>query len=181
VAYFLNIGSTSVLGEYYEQNGVDKKRGRVRLNRLGGRKMGELYGGREAEIGKSLKSTRVQKSRDRESAEGSENDIRIVAPRILGCLTVRVSWNSIFIHQSRIVMSSTLALSFYIAWVFLLVSAAQLQGAQSKIEKHMRGQRMRQKKENREGWVSSVKTLGMGHGVMYATQVVKIECLKVKF
>ena len=71
----------SVLGEDYEQNGVDKKRGRVRLNRLGGRKMGEpLYGGREAEIGRSLKSKRVQESRDRESAEGSKNSIRIVAP-----------------------------------------------------------------------------------------------------
>jgi len=79
-SYFRNIGSTSVLGEDYEQNGVDKKRGRVRLNRLGGRKMGKLYGGREAEIGGSLKTKRVQESRDRESAEGSENGIRIVAP-----------------------------------------------------------------------------------------------------
>jgi len=50
------------------------------LNRLGGCKMGELYGGREAEICRSLKSKRVQESRDRESAEGSENGIRIVAP-----------------------------------------------------------------------------------------------------
>jgi len=69
-----------VLGEDYEQNGVDKKRGRVRLNRLGGHKRVELYGGREAEISRSLKSTRVQESRDRESAEGSENGIRIVTP-----------------------------------------------------------------------------------------------------
>ena len=74
------MGSISVLGEDYEQNGVDKKRGRVRLNRLGDRKMGELYGGREAEIGRSLKSKRVQESRDRESGEGSKNSIRIVAP-----------------------------------------------------------------------------------------------------
>ena len=78
--YFLNFGSTSVLGEDYEQNGVEKKRGRVRLNRLGGRKRGGLYGGREAEIGRSLESTRVQESRNRESTEGSENSIRIVAP-----------------------------------------------------------------------------------------------------
>ena len=84
-------------------------------------------------------------------------------------------------HQSRIVLSSTLALSFYIALVFLLVSAALLQGAYSQIEKHMRGQRMCQKIANREGWTSSVKTLGMGYGVMYVDQVVKIECLKVKF
>jgi len=84
-------------------------------------------------------------------------------------------------YQSRIVLSSTLAFPFYIALVFLLVSAALLQGAYSHIEKHMRGQRMRQKITNRKGWVSTVKTLAMGHGVMYAGQVVKIECLKVKF
>ena len=69
-----------MLGEDYEQNGVDKKRGRVRLNRLSGRKMGELYGGREAEICRSLKSKRVQESRDRESTEGLENGIRIERP-----------------------------------------------------------------------------------------------------
>jgi len=40
---------------------------------------------------------------------------------------------------------------------------------------------MRQKIVNREGCASSVKTLVMGRGVMYAVQVVKIECLKVKF
>jgi len=64
---FLNIGSTSVLGQDYEQNGVGKKRGRVGLNRLGGRKMGELYGGREAEIGgaflKEQESAGVERSR----------------------------------------------------------------------------------------------------------------------
>ena len=41
--------------------------------------MGELYGGRVAEIGRSLKSKRVQEARDRESAEGLKNSIRIVA------------------------------------------------------------------------------------------------------
>ena len=66
--------------EDWDQNGVDKRRGRVRLNRLGGCRMGELYGAREAEIGRSLKSKRVQESRDRESAEGLEHGIRIVAP-----------------------------------------------------------------------------------------------------
>ena len=94
---------------------------------------------------------------------------------------MKASWKSIFIHQSRIVLSSALALSFYIAWAYLLVSAALLQGAYSKIEKQMRGQRMRQKNSKREGWASSVKTFVMGRGVMYAGQVVKIECLKVKF
>jgi len=94
---------------------------------------------------------------------------------------VRAFWKSIFILQSRIVLSSALALSFYIAWAFLLVSTALLKGAYSKIEKYMRGQGMRQRIANREGWASSVKTLVMGRGVMYAGQVVKIECLKVKF
>jgi len=56
--YFLNIGSTSVLGGNYEQNGVNKGRGKVRWNRLGGHKMGGLYCGREAEIGRSLRRTR---------------------------------------------------------------------------------------------------------------------------
>ena len=41
--------------------------------------MGGLYGGREAETGKSVKSKIVQESRDRESAEGSKNSRRIVA------------------------------------------------------------------------------------------------------
>jgi len=37
------------------------------------------------------------------------------------------------------------------------------------------------KNSKREGWASSVKTFVTGRGVMYAGQVVKIECLKVKF
>ena len=65
------------LGQNYEQNGVGEKCGRVRLNRFCGRKMGERYGARKAEI---RKSERVQESRDRESAEGLENSVRIVAP-----------------------------------------------------------------------------------------------------
>jgi len=90
-------------------------------------------------------------------------------------------WNSIFMRQSCIVLSSALALSFYIAWAFRLVSTTLLQGTYSKLEKHMHGQKMRQKIANREGCASSVKTLVMGRGVLYAGQVVKIECLKVKF
>jgi len=46
-------------------------------------------------------------------------------------------------QQSRIMLSSTLALSFCIALVFLLVSAELTQDAYSHTEKHMRGQRMR--------------------------------------
>ena len=72
----LNIGSTSVLGEDYEQNGVDKKRGRVGLNTLGGRKMGELYGGREAEIGRSLKN-RECRSREIENQQGVRFESRV--------------------------------------------------------------------------------------------------------
>ena len=45
---------------------------------------------------------------------------------------------------------------FHIAFVFLRVSAALLQGAYSHTGKHMRGQRMRQKIASREGRVSSV-------------------------
>ena len=56
----------------------------------------------------------------------------------------------------RIVLPSTLALPFHIALVFLRVSAALLQGVYSHTEKHMRGQRMRQKITSREGRVSSV-------------------------
>jgi len=55
-----------------------------------------------------------------------------------------------------IVLSSTLALSFHIALVFLRASSVLLQGAYSHTEKHMRGQRMRQKIETREGRTSSV-------------------------
>jgi len=45
----------------------------------------------------------------------------------------------------RIVLPSTLALSFNIALVFLRVSSPLFQGVYSHTEKHMRGQRMRQK------------------------------------
>jgi len=79
------------------------------------------------------------------------------------------------------VLSSNLALPFCIALVFLLVSSTLVQGAYSYTEKHMRGQRMCHKIVSRKGRKSSVKTLGTGQGVMYAGQVVKIECLKVKF
>ena len=79
-------------------------------------------------------------------------------------------------------LSSALALSFYIAWAFLFVSAALLPGAYSEIEKQVRGQRIRQKKNSkREGWASSVKTFVMGRGVMYAGQVVKIESSLIFF
>ena len=78
-----------------------------------------------------------------------------------------------------VVIRSCVAILHCVA--FLLVSAALLQGAYSKIEKQMRGQRMRQKNSKREGWASSVKTFVMGRGVMYAGQVVKIESSLVFF
>ena len=56
----------------------------------------------------------------------------------------------------RIVLPSILVLPFHIALVFLRVSAALLQGTCSHTEKHMRGQRMRQKIAIREGRASSV-------------------------
>jgi len=56
----------------------------------------------------------------------------------------------------RIVLSSILVLPFHIALVVLRVSAALLQGAYSHTDKHMRGQRMRQKIGSREGRASSV-------------------------
>ena len=84
------MGSTSVLGEDYEQNGVDKKRGRVRLNRLGGRKMGQRYGGIEAGIGRSLKSSRIERSRINRGF-GKRYKDHGTSERILRCLTVRVS------------------------------------------------------------------------------------------
>jgi len=55
-----------------------------------------------------------------------------------------------------VILSSTLALPFCIALVFLLMSAGLLQGAYSHTGKHMRGQRMRHKIANREGRASSV-------------------------
>jgi len=118
-----------------------------------------LYGGREAETGgafqKEQESPGVERSRISRGF-GKRHKDRGTSKRILGCLTVRASWNSIFMQQSRMVLPSTLALPFRIALVFLLVSAALLQGAYSHTEKHMRGQRMRQKIASRVGKASSV-------------------------
>jgi len=90
----------------------------VNLNRLSGHKMGETYGSgkrRSAEVFR--KSERLREWRERESAEGSENSVRSVAlaVRVLGCLTVRASRNSIFVEQCRLVLPSPLALPFFIA------------------------------------------------------------------
>jgi len=91
--------------------------------------MGELYGRREAEIcgafQKEKESGGVERSRISRGFRKWHKD-RGTSKRILGCLTVRASWNSI--QQSCIVLPSNLALPFYIALVFLLASAALLQG-----------------------------------------------------
>jgi len=110
------------------------------------------------------KIERVRESRERESAESFENSGRIVAPavRVLGCLTVTGSWNSIFVQQYRPVLPSPLVLPFLIALASLcavaslLVSADLLQASHSKAETHMRGERVCRKIASREGRASSV-------------------------
>ena len=106
------------LGQDYEENGVGEKRGRVRLNRLSSRKMGERYGERKVEIGgafqKERESAEVEKSRISRGF-GKQRKDRGASGRVLGCLTVKATRNSIFIQQSRPVLPTPLALPFLIA------------------------------------------------------------------
>ena len=81
----------------------------VKLNGLSDHKMGESYGARvgQAEIGRGFQKEReIAGVEKRESAEGSENSVRIVAlaVRVLGCLTVRASQNLIFFQQCRLAL-----------------------------------------------------------------------------
>jgi len=116
------------------------------LNRLGARKRGELYGGREAEIGRSLKRTRVQESRDRESVEGSRNNIKIEAP-------ARGFWGTceglleVNLHTSvsYCVVIRSCVVILHCVGISSCVDSDAKKGAYSKIEKHMRGRRIRQK------------------------------------
>jgi len=62
-----------------------------------------------------------------------------------GCCACSVCSPSTCQMLGRIVLSSTLALTFHIALAFLRVSVTLFQGAYSHTEKHMRSQRMRQK------------------------------------
>jgi len=156
-----------------KQNGFGEKRGMVKLNRLSDHKMGESCESGKRKSAEVLKSKRLRESRERESAKGSENSVRIVAPaaRVLGCLTVRASRNSIFVQQCRHVLPSPLALPFFIALaslravasllalVSLLVSADLLQGSHSQAETHMRGERVRRKIASRESRASEVQLL----------------------
>ena len=163
------------LRQDYEQNGFGAKRGMVKLNKLSGHKVGETYGSgkqKSAEVFRKSETRRLRESREQESAEGLENIVRVVAlaVRVLGCLTVRGSWNSIFVQQCRLVLPSPLAsrLPFLIALAslravasplavaFLLVSADLIQGSHSQAETHMRGERVRHKIASREGRASSV-------------------------
>jgi len=77
----------------------------------------------------------------------------------------------------RIVFPSTLALLFHIALVFLRVSATLLQGAYSHTEKHMRGQRMRQKIAS---WASSVFTSSSRQGAA-VERACAVACIQAKF
>jgi len=144
------------LGQDYEQNGFGEKPRMVKLDRLSGHKMGGSYGSGKQKSAEVLKSERLRESRERESAEGLENSVRIVAlvVRVLGCSTVRASWNSILFQQCCLVLPSPLALPFFIALASfrvvvsllalesLLVSADLLQGSHSQTETHMRSERV---------------------------------------
>ena len=77
----------------------------------------------------------------------------------------------------RIVLSSTLVLTFHIALVFLRVSAVLLQGSYSHTEKHMRGQRMRQKIARR---ASSVFASSSRQGAV-VERVCATACIQAKF
>ena len=145
-SFFLKYRLRFRLGQDYDQNGDGKKRGRVRLNQLSGRKVGGLHGARKAEIVGTLQrereSTVVERSRISRGF-GKHRKDRGASGRVLGCLTVRAIRNSIFIQQSRLVLPSPLALPFLNALACLctmhlfLVLVALLQGAFSQTETHM--------------------------------------------
>ena len=76
-----------------------------------------------------------------------------------------------------VVLPSTLALPFQIALVILRVSTALLQGPYSHTEKHMRGQRMRQKIANR---ASSVFAISSRQGAA-VERACAAACMQAKF
>jgi len=75
---------------------------------------------------------------------------------LLGCRACSVCSPCTCQILGCIVLPSTLVLPFHIVLVCFRVSATLFQGTYSHTEKHMRGQRMRQKIVSREGRVSSV-------------------------
>ena len=69
----------------------------------------------------------MRESRERKSAEGSENSgTAAPAVRVLGCSIEKASRNSIFIQQCRLVLPSPLALPFLIAVASLHAVASLL-------------------------------------------------------
>jgi len=58
------------LGQDYEQNGVGEKCGRVKLNTLSGRKMGERYGARKVKIGRAFQKERESAGVERSRING---------------------------------------------------------------------------------------------------------------
>jgi len=100
--------------------------------------MCEWYGSRKTEISRVFQKERESAGFERSRINrgfGKQRKDRGTSGRVLGCLPVRASRNSIFIQQFHLVLSSPLALPFLIALaclcvvVSLLVSAALLQGA----------------------------------------------------
>jgi len=88
------------LGQDYGQNGFGEKHGRVGLSRSNGRRMDDQYGAR---VGKAEISQCFQKERESEGVNrtrvgrvfGKQRKDRGFSERVLGCLTVKPSWNSI--------------------------------------------------------------------------------------
>ena len=77
--------------------------------------------------GRALQALSVSRENENQQ-KGSEKSVRIVvqAVRVLGCLTVRASRNSIFVEQCRLVLPSPLALPFFIALASLHAVASLL-------------------------------------------------------
>jgi len=110
--------------------------------------MSERYGARKAEIGRAFQKERESAGVERSRISrgfGKQRKDRGTSGRVLGFLTVKVTRNSIFIQQSRLVWPSPLPVPFLIALasVSLLVLAALLQGAFSQTETHMHGEKVR--------------------------------------
>ena len=82
--FFLHgISAPPYLRRDFEQNGFSEKRGMVKLSRLSGHKMGESYrSGKRKSAEVFRKRERLRESTEQESAEGSENSVRILTPAV---------------------------------------------------------------------------------------------------
>jgi len=159
-SFFLKCRLRLRLGQDYEQNGVGEKRSRVRLNQFSA---GPHSGW--AEESANRKSERVQESRDRESAEGSENSVGSWRQResfgVLNCeghseFNLHSAVSSCVAVSACVAMPHCVGMSLYGA--SLLVLAALLQGAfsQTETETHVHGGKVRQRIASRDGRASSV-------------------------